>query len=180
MSSPTLSVPASIKFEEAINLTQIFLTKLKNDELAGDKILEFVSQLVQTPNGARGFFVTYLTAPEPICDDPHPEIINALQIYPEVAAELLVKNLAMSTAQQLYHQRRNDREMAASSAMVATRTTKIIQELNLPQIQVMCRELVASDLNGVGSYAEFLNRWGYDEEQKKAIDRVLTTLVVSG
>jgi hypothetical protein len=179
MSSPTLSVPASIKFDEAINLTQTFITKLKNNELTADKILEFVSELVQTPNGARGFFVTYLTAPEPICDDPHPEIINALQIYPEVSAELLVKNLAMSTAQQLYHQRRNDRDMAASSAMVATRTSRIIQKLDLPQIQVMCRELVASDLNGAGAYTEFLTRWGYDQEQKKAIDRVLIALVDS-
>jgi hypothetical protein len=179
MSSPTLSVPTSIKFEEAINLTQIFLTKLKSDELTQRQILEFVSELVQTPNGARGFFVTYLTAPDPICDDPHPEIITALQTHPEVAAELLVKNLVMSTAQQLYHQRRTDREMAASSAIVATRTTKIIQQLDLPQIQEMCRELVASDLNGTGAYAEFLTRWGYDEEQKKAIDRVLTALVDS-
>jgi hypothetical protein len=180
MSSPTLSVPANIKFDEAINLTQTFLSKLKSDEITGDKILEFVSELVQTPNGARGFFVTYLTAPDPICDEPHPEVINALQTHPEVAAELLVKNLAMSTAQQLYHQRRNDREMAASSATVATRTTKIIQQLDLPQIQVMCRELVESDLTGVGVYTEFLTRWGYDEEQKKAIDRVLLDLVVSG
>jgi hypothetical protein len=180
MSLPTLLVPASIKFEEAINLTQIFLTKLKSDELTQSQILEFVSELVQTPNGARGFFVTYLTAPDPICDEPHPEIITALQTHPEVAAELLVKNLVMSTAQQLYHQRRTDREMAASSATVATRTTKIIQQLDLPQIQEMCRELVASDLNGTGAYAEFLTRWGYDEEQKKAIDRVLTALVVSG
>jgi hypothetical protein len=180
MSLLTLSVPPSIKFEEAIHLTQTFLTKLKNDELTQTQILEFVSELVQTPNGARGFFVTYLTATDPICDDPHPEIIAALQTHPEVAAELLVKNLAMSTAQQLYHQRRTDREMAASSAMVATRTTKIIQQLDLPQIQSMCRELVASDLNGTGVYTEFLTRCGYDEEQKKAIDRVLTALVVGG
>ncbi len=179
MSSPTLSVPANIKFDAAINLTQIFLTKLKSDELTGDKILEFVSQLVQTPNGARGFFVTYLTAPDPICDEPHPEIITALQNHPEVAAELLVKNLAMSTAQQLYHQRRTDREMAASSAMVAARTTKIMQQLDLPQIQVMCQELVASDLTGTGVYTEFLTRWGYDEEQKNSIDRVLTTLFIN-
>jgi hypothetical protein len=180
MPSSTLSVPANIKFDEAIALTQTFVTKLKNNDLTADKIIEFVSQLVQTPNGARGFFVTYLTAPEPICDNPHPEIITALQNHPEVAAELLVKNLAMSTAQQLYHQRRNDREMAASSAIVAARTTTIIQQLKLPQIQEMCRELVASDLTGIGAYSEFLVRWGYDEEQKKAIDRVLTTLVVSG
>ncbi len=180
-----LSVPINIKFDEAIALTQTFLAKLKSDDLTDDKILNFVSQLVQTPNGARGFFVTYLTAPDPICvgvaspleNRPHPEIITALKTHPEIAADLLVKNLAMSTAQQLYHHRRNDREMVASSGMVATRTTKIIQELNLPQIQEMCRELLTTCRTGSGDYAEFLVRWGYDDEQKKAIEQVLMVLL---
>jgi hypothetical protein len=177
MSSSILSVPVNIKFDEAIALTQTFLTKLKSNDLTAEKIIDFVSQLVQTANGARGFFVTYLTASEPICDNPHPEIIIALRTHPEIAADLLVKNLAMSTAQQLYHQRRNDREMVASSGMVATRTTKIIQELNLPQIQEMCRELLTTTRTGSGDYSDFLVRWGYDDEQKKAIERVVTLLL---
>lgn len=177
MPSSTLLVPDSIKFDEAIGLTQTFLTQLKSNELTGEKVLDFVSQLVQTPNGARGFFVTYLTAADPICDRPQPEIIMALQNHSEVAAELLVKNLAMSTAQQLYHQRRNDREMAASSLMVATRTIAIVKQLNLPQIQEMCRELLVTTTTGNGGYSEFLTRWGYDAEQKKAIGLAVRMLL---
>jgi hypothetical protein len=178
MSSSTLSVPANVKFDEAIDLTQAFLTQLQKNELTSSQIQDFVAALVQTANGARGFFVTYLTAQDPICDEPRPEIIAALQANPEIAADLLVKNVAMSTAQQLYHQRREDSKMAASSATVAARTTKIIHQLNLPQIQEMCRDLVSTIHTGTGSYTDFLTRWGYDEAQKNSIAQAISPLIV--
>ncbi|WP_373541120.1 hypothetical protein [Chamaesiphon sp.] len=174
--SSTLTVPAHVRFDQAIELTQAFLLQLKKYELTSSQIQEFVANLVQTANGARGFFVTYLTAPDPICDDPQPEIITALHAHPEITADLLVKNIAMSTAQQLYHQRRNDLDMVASSATVAARTTKIIQQLNLSQIQDLCRELVNTIETGNGSYQEFLTRWGYDDEQKRAISQAVSSL----
>ena len=173
-----LTVPANIKFDAAIDLTQLFLTQLKKNELTSAQILDFVSTLVQTANGARGFFVTYLTAQDPICDEPQPEVIAAIAAYPEIATDLLVKNIAMSTAQQLYHHRRNDSEMMASSATVAARTTKMIAALNLPQIQAMCRELVSTIQTGTGSYTEFLTRWGYDDEQKQSIAKIVSQLII--
>jgi hypothetical protein len=173
----TLIVPDQIKFDEAIDLTQSFLILLKKNELTSSQILEFVSDLIQTANGTRGFFVTYLTAKDPICDQPQPEIIAAIKAHPEIAADLLVKNIAMSTAQQLYHQRRNDPEMVSSSATVTARTTNIIQQLNLLQIQEMCRELVRTINTQSGSYTEFLTRWGYDDEQKQSICAAVEQLI---
>jgi hypothetical protein len=172
------TVPANIKFDAAIELTQSFLTQLNKNELTSSQILDFVSALIQTANGARGFFVTYLTAKDPICDEPQPEIIAAITAHPSIAADLLVKNIAMSTAQQLYHQRRNDSEMMSSSATVAARTTKIIQQLNLPQIQDMCQELISTIQTGAGSYTEFLTRWGYDDEQKQSIEQTVAQLMI--
>ena len=177
MSSSLVPIPAQIKFDEAIRLTQTFLAQLKKNELTSNQIQDFVTQLVETSNGARGFFVTYLTAQDPICDAPRSEIIAGLGAHLEITADLLVKNLAMSTAQQLYHQRRSDSEMAASSATVATRTSKIIHQLNLPQIQDMCQELVNTITTGSGSYSEFLTRWGYDDEQKNSISQAVTQLL---
>ncbi len=177
MSSSSLSVPTNVKFDEAISLTQSFATQLKNDELTSTQIQDFVSELVSTSSGARGFFVTYLIAPDSVYDEPRSEIVTALGAHPEITADLLVKNIAMSTAQQLHHQRQNDSEMAASSARVAARTTKIIQQLNLPQIQAMCRDLVATIERRSDKYNDFLNRWGYDEEQKNAIAQAVSQLV---
>jgi predicted regulator of Ras-like GTPase activity (Roadblock/LC7/MglB family) len=174
MSSPNLLVPAQIEFDEAITLTQAFLSQLKHHELTSSQIQGFVSDLVKTSNGARGFFVVYLTARDPICDQPQSEIIAALHSNLEITADLLVKNIAMSTAQQLYHHRRHDPEMVASSATVTARTTKIIQQLNLPQIQHLCRELVNTINTGAGSYSTFLTQWGYDDEQKNSIVQAVT------
>jgi hypothetical protein len=179
MSPSHLTVPTDIKFDEAISLTQTFLMQLKSNELTSSQIQDFVSTLVKTANGARGFFVVYLTAQEPICDEPQSEIIAALASQPEISAELLVKNIAMSTAQQLYHHRRNDPEMVTSSISIAARTTKIIKQLNLPQLQDMCRELVSTINTGTGAYSEFLQRWGYDDEQKKSIVQAVTQLYTS-
>jgi hypothetical protein len=177
MSSTLPSISANIRFDEAIDLTQEFLTQLKANQLVAGEIQDFVTNLVATSNGARGFFVTYLTSPDPICDEPRSEIIAALGAHPEITADLLVKNIAMSTAQQLYHQRREDLEMAASSATVAARTIKIVQQLNLPQIQAMCRELVDTITNGSGSYSDFLTRWGYDDEQKQSIAQTVSQII---
>ena len=177
MSSSLPPIAADIKFDEAINLTQNFLTQLKANQLSSTEIQDFVTNLVATSNGARGFFVTYLTSSDPICDEPRSEIIAALGAHPEITADLLVKNIAMSTAQQLYHQRREDPDMAASSATVATRTIEIVKQLNLPQIQEMCRELIDTIMNGSGTYSNFLKRWGYDEEQKNSIAQVVSQLV---
>jgi hypothetical protein len=176
MASSTLTVPADIKFDEAISLTQSFLSQIESNELTSSQTEDFVSALVKTANGARGFFVTYLTARDPICDRPQAEIITALRSQPEITTDLLVKNLAMSTAQQVYHHRRNDPDMVASSATVAARTTTIIQLLNLPQIEEMCQDLARTITTGTGSYGEFLQRWGYDQEQKNSIVRVVTQL----
>lgn len=173
----TLSVPSDIKFDRAIELTQGFLIALKKHELSSDEIRDFVGNLIQTSNGARGFFVTYLTSTDPICDEPNPEIIDALRSHPDLAADLLVKNIAMSTAQKIHHERNSDAEMMASSATVAARTSKIIHQLNLPQIQEMCSELLNTIKTGSGSYTDFLNRWGYDSDQKSAIARAILDVI---
>ncbi len=179
MSSTLPPISADIRFDEAIDITQNFLMQIKDDRLSSSEIQDFVTKLVATSNGARGFFVTYLTSTEPICDEPRSEIISALGAHPEITADLLVKNIAMSTAQKLYHQRRDDLDMAASSATVATRTIAIVQQLNLPQIREMCRELVDTIQGNTDKYADFLTRWGYDDEQKNAIAQAVSQLVKS-
>ena len=84
----SLTVPTNIKFDAAIDLTQVFLTQLAKNELTSSQILDFVSALIQTSNGARGFFVTYLTIQDPICDEPQPEIIAAIAAHPSIAANM--------------------------------------------------------------------------------------------
>ncbi len=165
-----------IKFADAIELTQQFVGQLQENQLQPDQITKFVQDLVATSAGARGFFVGYLTNEAAIVDQPTPAIIQGLQAHPEIVADLLVKNLAMSTAQCLHFQRDGQPDMAANSAIVAKRSRQLMAMLQMPLILEICQQLVQSIQSGTGSYVEFLERWGYDQEQKAAIQQQLTTL----
>lgn len=157
----------NISFEEAMSFTQSLLDNLENlDEVAKEKA---IASLVKTPNGARGFFVTDLTNDFSLADNPSQAVINGLKSCPEIVAEFLVKNVAMSTAMAITHQRNKDEEMAKNSQRVTKRCLNLIRELKLDIIAEKFKELKATILKGEGKYQDFLQRWSYDDEQKQAI-----------
>ncbi len=166
-----------IKFAAAIELTQQFVLQLKTNELSPAQVQAFVTDLVTTQEGARGFFVGYLTSSEEIIDQPNPDIVYGLATHPAIVADLLVKNLAMSTAQYLHFQRENQAEMAANSATVAQRSHQLITALNLPEIQSITEQILTAIRTGTGEYVGFLERWGYDEEQKRLIEQAVIAVL---
>jgi hypothetical protein len=162
-----------IKFAAAIELTQQFVLQLQDKALTPEQVQSFVTDLVATQEGARGFFVGYLTSDLAVVDQVHPGIILGLQAHPAVVADLLVKNLAMSTAQNLHFLRENQADMAANSATVAKRSRQLMNALQMPEIKVIAQQIIQAIRTGTGDYVEFLERWGYDAEQKAAIEQVL-------
>ncbi len=162
-----------IKFAAAIELTQQFVLQLQDEALTTEQAQSFVTDLVTTQEGARGFFVGYLTNGLEVVDKVHPGIILGLQAHPAVVADLLVKNLAMSTAQNLHFLREQQADMAANSATVAKRSQQLIDALQMPEIKMISQQIVAAIRTGAGEYVEFLERWGYDAEQKAAIEQAL-------
>lgn len=166
-----------MRFAAAIDLTQAFLGQLAAAQLTPAQITSFVADLVASQEGARGFFVGYLTSPEAIADHPDPAILQGLATNPPLVTDLLIKNLAMSTAQQCHFQRDGQSEMAAHSQKVAERSRQLITRLQWPELFQHCAQLSESATTGLGQYGEFLQRWGYDQEQKQAIQRVMSTIV---
>ncbi|MBF2074713.1 MAG: hypothetical protein IGS50_13245 [Synechococcales cyanobacterium C42_A2020_086] len=171
MTTP-LSIPESVSFEEAIALTQTLMAQLEQHQLSESELETIVSALVRSENGARGFFVTYLTDDRPLADQPSEAIIRALRSAPAIVAELLVKNLAMSTAMGITHRRNQDDAMAQGSDRVQHRTAALMQQLQLPEITDQARKLQQSVTTGRGDYQTFLDRWGYDAEQRQQIQQV--------
>jgi hypothetical protein len=167
----------AITFEEAITLTESLVNQIRNQEIGEEEIEKNIADLVQTENGARGFFVVYLTGEDNTADNPSKAVINALASSPAIVSELLVKNLAMSTAMAITHRRNNDPVMAQSSEQVTGRTTNIIRQLKLDIIQEKLSQLTKSVANPTGEYHNFLERWRYDAEQKEAIVAQITSLI---
>lgn len=177
VSDSRLPIPTNPTFEQAIALTQSLLDLMERQDLSTADITAAIADLVKTEAGARGFFVTYLTDNRSLADQPTPAVIQALQTAPETVAELLVKNLAMSTAMALHHDRQQDPTMSASSRQVQARTANLISLVQLTAIQVRADQLLESLLTGAGPYTSFLDRWGYDEEQRQAIQAALTQAI---
>jgi hypothetical protein len=92
-----------------------------------------------------------------------------LATSPEIVSELLVKNLAMSSAMVLTHRRRDDETMAKQSERVRERSRQLIASLGLPEFAEKLAQLLVAAQTGEGIYQSFLDRWNYDPEQREAI-----------
>lgn len=177
MADSTLTVPDAITFEAAIAFTQSLLTHIEQGQLSEAALETTLADLVRSQNGARGFFVTYLTDDRPFADQPPATVVRALRSSPEVVAELLVKNLAMSSAMAITHRRQQNETMAAGSDRVRSRVLGLIQQLQLPLITEKAQQLYASAKTGEGAYQPFLDRWGYDAEQRQAMQDALAQVL---
>lgn len=162
-----------ITFEEAIASTQSLLEQVQASKLSPEQIGEAIAALVQSENGARGFFVTYLTSDSSLADHPPDELVQALRKSPDIVGELLAKNVAMSAAMTLTHRRNDDEEMAQSSLRVRDRSARLIELVSLDAVYNRCRQLLESAVTGAGNYGAFLNRWRYDAEQRQLICNAL-------
>jgi hypothetical protein len=161
----------TLDFEGVMVATQTLLTQATEQTIPGDEITATLTQLLTGPFGGRGFFAVYLTlaGEETIADNPTVPFLEAFAQTPEVVAELLVKNLAMSTAMVVFHHRMKALEQAAGSEAVQRRCRGLIQILKTPPLQDKLQEMATSLSAGQGSYASFLDRWQYDGEQRGAI-----------
>jgi hypothetical protein len=173
MMQSIFTVPEKVSFPEAIQITESLLLEMEAGHLLPEAIEIAIASLVKSANGARGFFVTYLTSDQSAADNPSASVVQGLQTNPDLVADLLVKNLAMSTGMAITHLRNQDPVMAQQSARVSDRTVKLIKQLKLTKVQELSSQLAESIVTGSGNYQEFLDRWGYDVEQRQAIREAL-------
>jgi hypothetical protein len=169
--------PASPTFEQAIDLSQSLLLQAELRQIPAAKVAESAGDLLQTHDGARGFFVVYLTQNYTLTSEMTTAIAQAVQANPDTVAELLVKNLVMSSAMVLTHQRQNHPDLAESSQRVRSRTAELISQIQLPAVQTEAQKLTESINTGAGDYAHFLERWGYDLEQRQAMLQALAVVL---
>lgn len=172
-------VESAITFEAAIAKTQDLLEQIAQAQISPEQAGAEIADLVKSQNGARGFFVTYLTDERPFADQADPAVVAALATSPETVAELLVKNLVMSTAMIIAHRRNQDEPNAQGSEQVQQRTAALISALQNPLLAEKIADLYHSLQTGAGDYATFLDRWGYDPEQRAAMAAALEPWVAA-
>jgi hypothetical protein len=104
--------------------------------------------------------------------------IPMLRSNPLAIANLMSKNLIMPSAMALTHRRNGDEDLAASSDRTRDRAAHLIQQLNLPEIYAeltaLLTTLAAFDHPAESNdWRQFLDRWGYDDEQRHAIGKTI-------
>lgn len=172
----TAKLTEDLSFEQAIDLTQAWLEQVAIGSIAPEQIPTDLTHILQTEQGVRGFFVTFLTGDSPLADDLPPALVQGFVLAIDSISSILVKNLAMSTGMMLTHDRNGDDIQKAGSHKVQQRSLRLIQVLldfGLPVLQQHCEELLNSLKTGTGSYQSFLDRWGYDDEQRQAMQTIL-------
>ena len=172
MNKPNTATPLS--FPKVIADTNSLIAKIADNQLNETEIESGVSFFVKTIEGARGFFVAYLTSELEVSDHPSSGLIKGLQSSPEIVGDLLVKNLAMCTAVALFHCRNGDLTAASGSDRVQRRTINLIQKLNLDAVTQKLQELEATIDKQSDVYQGFLDSQSYDNEQKEQIKNIIS------
>ena len=155
-------------FEQALNAAMLWCNAWEKGELSDEVLAERVSELLATKDGARGFFVISLASDNPLMDRLPEALVLQLRTAGEIVIDLTVRNLAMSTAMALHHQRKEDLQQQAGSERVTARCLDLLRLLDPNNVKKRLETLLEAT-KGEGEDLEFLQRWGYDNQQKLAI-----------
>ena len=162
-------------FEEAMNFAFMWCTAWEKGEVSDEVLADRIAQLIETRNGARGFFVISLATDCPLMDRLPEPVIFKLWEGKEPIIDLIVRNLAMSTAMSLHHKRAKEYEKEDGSKRVSLRCLELLKLLEPNSVKLRIEKMLEGT-KGVGNDAIFLEKWSYDEEQKKAIKSQITSI----
>ena len=175
-------------FPQALAITGQWLELWENGELSDEVLADRVAELVVSRDGGRGFFAVSLAGDSPLLDRLPEPLVLALRAVGAPVVDLCLRNLAMSTAMALHHARSGDPQQQAGSERVASRCTELLRLLDPSQVKQRLETLWAAAragesggegigdgqaasaaLSSIKEDQAFLQRWGYDAEQRNAI-----------
>ena len=163
------SAEATPSFPRAMELAAEWLALWEGGELSDEVLADRVGALVASRDGARGFFVVSLTADSPLMDRLPEPLVLQLQGAGEPVVDLTAGNLAMSTAMARHHGRAGDAAQQARSLRVQERARELLRLLPGDRVKQRLEVLLAAARDDRGDDRDFLERRGYDAEQKQAI-----------
>jgi hypothetical protein len=167
--------PLAPSFPQAMEIATQWIGLWEAGELSDEVLADRVGELVASRDGARGFFVVSLTGEAPLLDRLPEALVAALRQAGAGVVDLTARNLAMSTAMVLHHQRSGDQEHQAGSERVQRRSTELLRHLEPMAVKQRLETMLAAATDAAGTEQAvvedraFLARWGYDAEQLHSI-----------
>ena len=154
-------------FTQAINISALWCKEWGEDLLSEEVLADRISELIKTKNGLRGFFAYALSDRDCFLLDNLPSsIIFMFTQGGEEVVEILVKNLLMSSAQIIVHQRENNIEYKLTSENISDRCKGILRVLETKLVTKTINQII-KDLDNIGN--SFDKSTKYDDQLKEFI-----------
>tara|TARA_Y100001968_G_C19324272_1_gene700877 strand:+ start:515 stop:1033 length:519 start_codon:yes stop_codon:yes gene_type:complete len=165
-------------FEQAMNAASLWCNAWEEGSLSEEVLADRITELVATKEGARGFFAISLSSDSPLMDRLPEPVVVQLRKAGKIIVDLTTKNLAMSSAMAIHHERNQDRASFSGSERITRRCTELLRLLDPNLVKIHLESLLAA-INGEGDDVNFVERWQYDKEQKIAIEESINAVAES-
>ena len=154
-------------FIQSINISKDWCKDWEDDLLSDEVLADRIKELIKTKNGTRGFFAYALSDRQCTLLDKLPSsLMFTLREKGDQIVEITIKNLFMSSAQIINHQRDKNFEYAERSNNISERCVNLLKELDTKLVTKKINQLL-SEIDKMGN--SFDNQVKYSEEQKNFI-----------
>ena len=154
-------------FTQAINISAQWCKEWEEELLSEEVLADRVAELIKTKNGMRGFFAYALSDQDCCLLDKLPfSVVFKLQEGGNDVVEIVVKNLIMSSAQIVIHDREKNFEYKSNSENISERCKNILRTLDTKLVTNAINQII-KNLDNLGN--TFDNSKKYDDQQKEFI-----------
>ena len=154
-------------FIQSINIAKEWCKEWDDDLLSDEVFADRIKELLKTKSGIRGFFAYALSDSNCTLLDKLPSsIIFTLRERGQDIVEITIKNLFMSSAQILNHQKDKKFDYAERSNNISDRCINLLKELDTKLVTNKINEML-SEIDNMGN--SFDNEIKYSAEQKNYI-----------
>ena len=154
-------------FTQAINISAQWCKEWEEELLSEEVLADRVAELIKTKNGLRGFFAYTLSDQDCYLLDKLPfSVVFKLQEVGKSVVEIIAKNLIMSSAQVVLHEREKNLVYKSNSENISERCKNILRLLETKLVTKTINQII-EDLDNLGN--SFDNSKKYDQQQKEFI-----------
>ena len=154
-------------FIQSINIAKEWCKEWDDDLLSDEVFADLIKELLKTKSGTRGFFAYSLSDSKCSLLDKLPSsIVFTLRESGEYVVEITIKNLFMSSAQILNHQKDKNYADAERSMNISDRCINLLKELDTNLVTKKINEML-SKIDSMGN--SFDKAIKYTAEQKTFI-----------
>jgi hypothetical protein len=157
--------------QQAIADAMRFMAELEAGEHAG-QVKEKVSEFFNNDVTARGFMAALGTGNAQLSPEANQGLLDGLRANHEIAYDLLVKNIIMSSSAAVTHEENKETDLRVSSESVTARCVEIANQLHDANLSKKVEEVLGAihqyetDPKSKGDshaiWFNFFERWGYE------------------